>query len=83
CAVLGRLLANLDGRMMDEDYQVLLSDGQMFGQLWVLGAEDAAAGVDDSGCTLIRSRQSVSSPQFLVLRPLSPFSILRVVSTLC
>lgn len=30
--------------MMDEDYQVLLSDGQMFGQLWVLGAEDAAAG---------------------------------------
>lgn len=43
--VFGRLLAALGGRMMDdEDYQVLLSDGQMFGQLWVLGAEDAAAG---------------------------------------
>lgn len=30
--------------MMDEDYQVSLSDGQMFGPLWVLGAEDAPAG---------------------------------------
>lgn len=38
------MLAALGGGMMDEDYQVLLSDGQMFGQLWVLGAEDAAAG---------------------------------------
>lgn len=30
--------------MIDEDYQVLLSDGQAFAQLWVLGSEDPPAG---------------------------------------
>lgn len=44
CAVLGCFLAALDGRMSDEHYQVLLSDGQAFAQLWVLGSEDPPAG---------------------------------------
>lgn len=44
CAVLGCFLAALDGRMIDEDYQVLLSDGQAFAQLWVLGSEHPPAG---------------------------------------
>lgn len=44
CAVFGCFLAALDGRMIDEDYQVLLSDGQAFAQLWVLGSEHPPAG---------------------------------------
>ncbi|CAG02792.1 unnamed protein product [Tetraodon nigroviridis] len=44
--VQGCFLAALDGRMIDEDYQVLLSDGQAFAQLWVLGSEDPPAGAN-------------------------------------
>lgn len=38
------LLAALGDRMIDEDYQVFLSDGQALDQLWVLDSEDPPAG---------------------------------------
>lgn len=40
----GSLLAAQGKRMIGEDYQVFISDGQAFGQMLVLGCRDPTAG---------------------------------------